>query len=132
MNGPRRKSFPLWQWWLWVIMTVAVGTAGCQAHTGRMKPAPNGSPLSESPQEVQSALKSMTEALSGQNMTDAELQQLGRQWARNAEVRNAVESVTGALSGQRSAKYCPVDGKRFSPDIERCPYCGAMLLNVEE
>lgn len=49
-----------------------------------------------------------------------------------AEVRSAIESVAGAVATKTArVKYCPVCGRRFSPQVNVCPFDGAQLKEVE-
>jgi len=48
------------------------------------------------------------------------------------EARSAIESVAGAVSTTTArVKYCPVCGRRFSPQVSVCPFDGAQLKEVE-
>ncbi len=49
------------------------------------------------------------------------------------EIQSAIESVAGAVSKRKiRIKYCPVCGRRFSPDVVQCPFDGAKLKDLEE
>ncbi|MDP8265450.1 MAG: hypothetical protein P9M07_00730 [Candidatus Aceula meridiana] len=49
------------------------------------------------------------------------------------EVQSAIESVAGAVTQTKVyIRYCPVCGRRFSPDQEKCPYDGSELKDLKE
>lgn len=86
----------------------------------------------ESQEDVISALSAVTGAVSGQTMKPEQLKKLGRELNEDPEARKAVEAMSGALTNPTAqVKYCPVDGKRFSPKFSRCPDHNVELKNVE-
>ncbi len=49
------------------------------------------------------------------------------------EASSAIKAVAeGMIVTQKSIKYCPVDGKRFSRQIENCPEHNVPLKPLEE
>ena len=86
----------------------------------------------ESAQEVTEALQSVAGAISGQEIDKKKLRDLAVDMKTNPETQSAVNVVTESLRGQNiEVKYCPVDGKRFSGTLERCPEHGVILKKVE-
>ena len=86
----------------------------------------------ESPVEVKSALGSVAGALSGQKVSDEDLNNLVRDLRKDTEAQSAAASVTHALSGSAAnVQYCPVDGQRFSGKIKICPVHKVELKPVE-
>ena len=44
-----------------------------------------------------------------------------------------MNAVTEAMGDDlQKVKYCPLDGKRYSPKLETCPEHGVLLMWVEE
>lgn len=84
--------------------------------------------------EERAALKSVAEAVSGQEMTDQDVRRLERQIKNDPEAQSAVKAITDSVqgSGKVVAKYSPVTGKRYSPHLEYEPGTGARLLPVSE
>jgi len=86
----------------------------------------------ESPQEVTEALQSVAGAISGQPMDEKKMRDLAVEMKTNPEAQSAVNAVTQSLTGQNiDVKYCPVDGKRFSGTLERCPEHDVLLKGLE-
>jgi hypothetical protein len=86
---------------------------GCQT----AQPKPKG----PSHAETISALTTMTEGLTNQPMTQAQLKNLSVQVAHDPDAQSAIRSINTALSPQHTVKYCPEDGERFSADLIWCP-----------
>ena len=68
-----------------------------------------------------SALTTMTQGLTNQPITQAQLKNLTIQVASDPQAQSAVRSINTALSPQHTVKYCPEDGERFSADMLWCP-----------
>jgi len=88
------------------------GLSGCQ--TAHPKPK-------ESQAETVSALTTMTQGLTNQPVSQAQLKNLAVQVARDPQAQSAVRSISTALSAEHTVKYCPEDGERFSADMTWCP-----------
>ena len=63
----------------------------------------------------------MTQGLTNQPVTQAQLKNLAVQVQKDPEARSAVRSINTALSPQHTVKYCPENGERFSADMTYCP-----------
>lgn len=49
------------------------------------------------------------------------------------EAASAIKAVAeGMTAAQKNIKYCPVDGKRFSSQVENCPEHNVPLKPLEE
>ena len=49
------------------------------------------------------------------------------------EASSAIKAVAeGMVVTQKNIKYCPVDGKRFSSQVESCPEHNVLLKSLEE
>lgn len=76
----------------------------------------------ESPQEVARAMESVLGAVSGKNVDQKQLENLGKQIQKDPQAKSAVQAISDSVSGQgKTIKYCPVDGERYSPKFEVCP-----------
>jgi len=71
--------------------------------------------------EEVSALTTMTQGLTNQPITQAQLKNLAVQVAKDPQAQSAVRSINTALSPQHTVKYCPEDGERFSAEMIWCP-----------
>jgi len=80
-----------------------------------------------------SALQSISEAVSGQEISSQQLRELSRQIQEDEEAGRAVRAISGTLDGSSpKVKYCPICGKRFSPKMKVCPIHQVELKEVEE
>jgi len=95
-----------------LLMAFIVLLSGCQAVPPRSKP---------SQAETVSALTTMTQGLTDQPVTEAQLKHLGVQVANDPQAQSAIRSINTALSPQHTVKYCPEDGERYSADMVWCP-----------
>ncbi len=95
------------------------GCASSRATAGKaLRPQAPG----ESPQEVVSAMENVLGAVSGKNVDQKQLENLGKQIQKDPQAKSALQAISDSVSGQGKAiKYCPVDGERFSPKFETCP-----------
>ena len=95
-----------------LALTCIACFCGCQ--TAAPKPK-------ETQAETVSALTTMTQGLTNQPVTQAQLKDLGVQVANDPNAQSAIRSINTALSAQHTVKYCPENGERFSPDMIWCP-----------
>jgi hypothetical protein len=96
-----------------VFLMIIACLCGCQT-TAPHKPRPSQA-------ETISALTTMTQGLTNQPITEAQLKNLSIQVAHDPNAQSAVRSINTALSPQHTVKYCPEDGTRFSADMIWCP-----------
>lgn len=83
--------------------------------------------------ETTEALRSVAGALGGQPVDDKKLKELVGEIRKDPQAQSAIQSVTGSLSGQNiNIKYCPVDGKRYSGDLQVCPEHQVQLKKLDE
>ena len=86
----------------------------------------------ESTQEVVSALGSVTEGLTNQNLSEEDLKKLAVAAQKDPKTQSALRSVNQALSVEQTGiKYCPVDGQRFSANVIDCPIHKVKLKDLE-
>jgi len=98
------------------------GITGCR--TAPPKPEPNGA-------QTISALKSVSQGLANQPVSEAQLKNLSVQAEHDPQTSSALRSINTALSPVHTVKYCPVDGERFSADMIYCPVHHVKLKWVE-
>ena len=98
---------------------------GCQtAHTKHQ---------SESAQEQLDAVGSVAGALTGKELNDAEKRKMMSDLKNDKEAQSAIASISGAMDvRQAGIKYCPVDGKRFSADVQESPEHKVKLKELVE
>jgi hypothetical protein len=105
-------------------MVVCILLVGCQS-------APKKQP--ESTQEILEAVGSMTGALTGQTMTDDQARKTIAAIQKDKEGQSALRSIAGAMDVTKTGiKYCPVDGQRFSADLDECPEHKVKLKDLVE
>ena len=105
-----------------VLLAMMFGFMGCQ--TTAHKPRPTQT-------ETISALTTMTQGLTNKTITETQLKNLEIQVAKDPQAQSALRSINTALSVQHTVKYCPVDGQRFSGDVDICPIHHVKLKWVE-
>jgi len=82
--------------------------------------------------DAATALGSVSEAITGKEMTEDELRGLAKDLRTNEETQSAVKKIADSLEGKNIViKYSPATGKRYSADMEYCPETGVKLLPVE-
>jgi len=81
--------------------------------------------------ETVSAMTTVTQGLTNQPLSQAQLKALATQVAHDPQAQSALRSINTSFSTQQKIKYCPVDGQRFSPDMEECPIHHVKLKMVE-
>jgi len=94
------------------LVAMTLGLVGCQ--TAPHKPKPSQA-------ETISALSTMTQGLTNQPVSAAQLKNLSIQVANDPQAQSAIRAINTALSPQHTVKYCPEDGERFSADLIWCP-----------
>jgi hypothetical protein len=107
----------------YVLCALIVCLCGCQATT-------QSKPKSSQAESI-SALTTMTQGLTKQPVTEAQLKNLSIQVAKDPQAQSAIRSINTALSPQYTVKYCPEDGERFSADMIWCPDHKVKLESVE-
>jgi hypothetical protein len=75
-----------------------------------------------STREAMEAVGTVTGALTGKEMTDDEKRKAVNDLRKDKDAQSAMRSISGALEvKQTGIKYCPIDGQRFSAEVEMCP-----------
>ena len=101
-----------------VLVILAVGMTGCRA----VGPKKEKEETRAEQRETIEALQSVAGSVAGEEVTEERLQELSREIEEDEETRSAVEAVREAVEGgPGEVKYCPLDGKRYSPRLEFCP-----------
>ena len=94
-----------------VLVMFILCLCGCQTAPQKTKP---------SQAETVSALSTMTQGLTNQPVTQAQLKNLAVQVSKDPQAQSAIRSINTALSPQHTVKYCPENGERFSADQVYC------------
>ncbi len=110
-----------------MVILGVLGMTGCQT---LQQPKPVAS--HETHRDVQKALGSITEAISGKTLSDKELKKLSKDLRTDKEARSAIKVITDTMSGRRRVKYCPVTGRRYAPNLTVCPEHGVPLKDVSD
>jgi len=117
INLVRREIF------LFAVLICFIGCASAQKSAAMKK----------EDEEAMSALRNVASAVSGQEIQEKDLQDLGRKIQRDPEAKSAVQAITNSLSGQGQViKYCPIDGERYSPKFTICPIHQVLLKTIDE
>ncbi|MBF0571055.1 MAG: hypothetical protein HQL12_04200 [Candidatus Omnitrophica bacterium] len=106
----------------WGLFAFIIYLGGCQT-------APHTSKAART--EEISALTTMTKGLTNQPINETKLKNLAARVAKDPQAQSAIRSINTALSAQHTVKYCPVDGQRFSADVDTCPIHHVKLEWVE-
>ena len=86
----------------------------------------------ESIHDVATALESMSEAMTGTELTGQQIENLSKDLRNNEDAQTAVKKIADSFDRKNvSVKYSPSTGKRYSADMEYCPETGVKLLPVE-
>lgn len=108
------------------LILVCFCMVGCQ--TSKPKTVSQG----ESTAQIVSALGTVTEGLTNQNINQQDLKNLAIQVQKDPQTKSAVESINQALNAQQQGvKYCPIDGQRFNSSVDICPVHKVKLKIVE-
>ena len=100
---------------IWFFLCLVI--AGCQT-----APARKTSHARESTKEMLNAVGHVADELAGQELTNEQKKKLLRDIQKDKDAQSALRSIQGAMDIKQAAvKYCPVDGKRYSCDLQICP-----------
>ena len=89
-------------------------------------------PKIEAQDQIVSALGTVTEGLTNQNISQKDLKNLAVSAQKDPEVKSALSSINQALKAhQTGVKYCPVDGQRFDASLDICPVHKVKLKELE-
>lgn len=106
---------------LFVILSFLPFVSGCQT-AGK-----------ESSAEMKQAVKTIAESVSGQELSDKDVNRLMKDLREDPEAQSAVTAIKGSISGEQAGriKYSPATGKRYAPHLEYDPETGVKLEYVE-
>ena len=108
----KRSNLVLKDCFVAALLAMTLCCTGCQ--TAAPKPKTTQA-------DTVSALTTMTQGLTNQPVTQAQLKNLAVQVAHDPQAQSAIRSINTALSPQHTVKYCPEDGERYSADMIWCP-----------
>ncbi len=87
----------------------------------------------ETKEDVYSALESVGSAIRGKKLTQEEIKEISKDIQKDKAAQSAISEVTGTYSqNQGVIKYCPIDGKHFSPHLKFCPEHQVELKESQE
>jgi hypothetical protein len=76
----------------------------------------------ESSKEILTAVGQVADALAGQELTEDQKKKFTRDIQKDKDAQSALRSIAGAMDAKKAVvKYCPLDGKRYSVDLQMCP-----------
>ncbi|MBF0484736.1 MAG: hypothetical protein HQL25_08550 [Candidatus Omnitrophica bacterium] len=107
-----------------ILILLVVFICGCSVAG---KPTTNAT----NSKDAEQTLTSVTSALAGKPVSEQDLRKLEKDLRNDPEARSAVNEVANSFNGEVKVKYCPVDGKRFAPNIIECPIHHVPLKWVE-
>ena len=83
--------------------------------------------------EEEKALRLIANGMVKKDLTDEESRRLSQQIQKDPRAQSAVSAITNSMGGTAApAKYCPVDGTRFSSRLKICPEHHVELKSVDE
>jgi hypothetical protein len=109
------------------IILLSLFLSGCQTASSPLKSS------SESPEDVEKALRTVATGIKGKTISDEEFKKLSKQIREDKDTQDALSTVTQSMTSSKiNIKYCPVDGKRFAGTVETCPDHHVELKWVDE
>jgi hypothetical protein len=115
--------FPLHLTTILLLMVILIG---CRTA------APQKNQL-ETEEDVDEALESIADAVSGKQLSEEEMSNFKKQLRTDTETQSAVQTITDTISGKDlKVKYCPVTGKRYAYQLQLCPIHNVELKVVED
>lgn len=96
---------------LFIMVSTAIIFYGCQTSQSTKK---------VTRQDIDT-VKRVAKELTGRDVNDEELYRMGQMLQQNAQTQNAIQAITNSLTQKPNIKYCPIDGKRFAPNLTVCP-----------
>lgn len=87
----------------------------------------------ESSADMKQAVKTIAESVSGQDLSDKDVNRLIKDLREDPEAQSAVTAIKESVSGEQAGriKYSPATGKRYAPHLEYDPETGVKLEYVE-
>ena len=102
-------------YFVWFILCLVV--AGCQTASNK-----KNVPFKESNKDVANAISNVADVLAGQPLTDEQKRKFTKDIQKDKDTQSALRSIAGAMDVKQAVvKYCPVDGQRYSADLQICP-----------
>ena len=87
----------------------------------------------ETPQETVTAVETLVEGISGEEVNEEDLRALVKDLRSDEEARTAVQAIAEGMTPQKIViKFCPICGKKYSPHLLTCPEHAVELQSVEE
>ncbi|MBI5150171.1 MAG: hypothetical protein HZA28_05320 [Candidatus Omnitrophica bacterium] len=109
-----------------LFLITAVGLGGCRT-------LPSSNLEQETPREVRDAVVSVSGAMAGHPLSEEEARRLERQVVTDPGAQSAIKAITSSASAgpaEVKAKYCPVGGEHYAPNLKVCPVHNVPLKEV--
>lgn len=105
----------------YLFLLASVSAAGCQTLSAKRVSAV----------ETRAAITSVAGGLAGRPLTPEEARRLEQQIRNDPEAQEAVSRIAASMSQAPKAKYCPVGGEHYAPNLEVCPIHKVRLLTID-
>ncbi len=104
------------------FLLLCFGVCGCQTTAGQPK----------SVVETRQGITAVAGGLTGRPLTDEEARRLATQIRKDPAAQEAVARIATSMSEAPKAKYCPVGGEHYAPNVEICPIHHVPLKTIGE
>jgi len=111
--------------YFFLVIILVVFCSGCQS----VSPPKS---QTENYEQMQDAIGSIAEAVSGRELSEEEKQNLQKQIRTDPDAQSAIEEIKDSISGRPvQVKYCPVTGRRYASQMLVCPIHEVELREVK-
>ncbi len=105
-----------------LLASLGLTAGGCQTLSAK-----RGSAV-----EARAAMTSVAGGLAGRPLTPQETRELEQQIKTDPEARSAIRKIAASMGEAPKAKYCPVGGEHYAPNLEICPVHNVKLKTAGE
>jgi hypothetical protein len=95
-------------------------------------PVEAGAARPESQRDAIKAIESVTGAMAGKEMTEADMKRLIKDLRDDPEAQSAIRVISGQTESAVTARYCPITGRHYSPRVLVCPIHGVDLIPIRD
>lgn len=81
--------------------------------------------------QTRQGITAVAGGLSGRPLSNEEARRLEAQIRKDPEAQEAVSRIATSMSEAPKAKYCPVGGEHYAPNLEVCPIHKVRLLTID-
>lgn len=118
MRKRSKTNFVVWYW----LVLVGVTAGSCQTLSAKRSSAV----------ATRQAITSVAGGLAGRPLTPQEARELEQQIKTDPEAQEAVSRIATSMSEAPKAKYCPVGGEHYAPNVRICPVHNVQLKTIGE